>query len=115
MHVPSVSVRFGLILEAYCRGNVEHLAPLVKQKEAILYMGKLAEIIKVSTVTSIVCCDTIISGIVMIKIVANSEILCQRWLPQYAALSNRFLRDYSSFGQKNLWRLAPCRLRGCKN
>ena len=96
MHVPSVSVRFGLILEAYCRGNVEHLAPLVKQKEAILYMGKLAEIIKVSTVTSIVCCDTIISGIVMIKIVANSEILCQRWLPQYAALSNRFLRDYSS-------------------
>jgi len=48
MHIPSVSVRFGLILEAYCRGNIEHLAPLTKQVDAIRCLGKLADIIKVS-------------------------------------------------------------------
>jgi len=47
MHIPSVSVRFGLILEAYCRGNMEHLAPLTKQVEAVRCLGKLADIIKV--------------------------------------------------------------------
>jgi len=47
MHVPSVSVRFGLILEAYCRGNMEYLAPLIKQVEAVRCLGKLADIIKV--------------------------------------------------------------------
>jgi len=48
MHVPSLSVRFGLILEAYCRGNIEHLSPLTKQVDAITYLGKLADIVKVS-------------------------------------------------------------------
>jgi len=47
MHVSSVSVRFGLILEAYCRGNMEHLSPLTKQVEAIRCLGKLADIVKV--------------------------------------------------------------------
>ncbi len=31
MHVPEVSVRFGLLLEAYCRGCVAHMASLSKQ------------------------------------------------------------------------------------
>jgi len=47
MHIQSVSVRFGLILEAYCRGNIEHLAPLTKQVDAISCLGKLADVIKV--------------------------------------------------------------------
>lgn len=31
MHVPSISLRFGLILEAYCRGNSHHMKALMKQ------------------------------------------------------------------------------------
>ena len=53
MHIPSVSVRFGLVLEAYCRGNIEHLAPLNKQVEAIRCLGKLADIIKVFNIYTV--------------------------------------------------------------
>ena len=35
MHVASVSVRFGLILEAYCRGSKEHMKSLSKQVECL--------------------------------------------------------------------------------
>lgn len=35
MHVPSVSIRFGLILEAYCRGSLEHMKILLRQLEAL--------------------------------------------------------------------------------
>lgn len=31
MHVSSVSLRFGLILEAYCRGSIYHMKNLIKQ------------------------------------------------------------------------------------
>lgn len=31
MHVPSVALRFGLILEAYCRGSTHHMKVLMKQ------------------------------------------------------------------------------------
>nr|XP_032513943.1 phosphatidylinositol 4,5-bisphosphate 3-kinase catalytic subunit delta isoform [Danaus plexippus plexippus] len=31
MHVPSVSVRFGLVLEAYCRGCQDHISSLMRQ------------------------------------------------------------------------------------
>lgn len=31
MHVPAVSLRFGLILEAYCRGSTHHMKVLMKQ------------------------------------------------------------------------------------
>lgn len=31
IHVPSVSLRFSLILEAYCRGNIWHIRLLIKQ------------------------------------------------------------------------------------
>lgn len=35
MQVASVSVRFGLILEAYCRGSQEHMKLLSKQIECL--------------------------------------------------------------------------------
>jgi len=47
MHISSVSVRFGLILEAYCRGNILYLNPLTKQVESVRRLGMLAEIITV--------------------------------------------------------------------
>lgn len=31
MHVPAVALRFGLILEAYCRGSTHHIKVLMKQ------------------------------------------------------------------------------------
>jgi len=31
MHVPAVALRFGLILEAYCRGSTHHMKVLMKQ------------------------------------------------------------------------------------
>lgn len=31
MHVPSVALRFGLIMEAYCRGSTHHMKELMKQ------------------------------------------------------------------------------------
>ena len=36
MHVCSVSLRFGLILEAYCRGNIHHIRSLTKQVPSAL-------------------------------------------------------------------------------
>ena len=35
MHVPSVSVRFGLLLEAYCHGNPTHMKILTRQVQAL--------------------------------------------------------------------------------
>lgn len=37
IHVPSVSLRFGLILEAYCRGNIHHIKLLTKQVITYLF------------------------------------------------------------------------------
>uniref|UniRef100_A0A3Q2QGT0 Phosphatidylinositol-4,5-bisphosphate 3-kinase, catalytic subunit delta n=1 Tax=Fundulus heteroclitus TaxID=8078 RepID=A0A3Q2QGT0_FUNHE len=37
IHVASVSLRFGLILEAYCRGNVHHIKLLSRQVTAFLF------------------------------------------------------------------------------
>ncbi|KAM8829444.1 phosphatidylinositol 4,5-bisphosphate 3-kinase catalytic subunit delta isoform 3-T3 [Synchiropus picturatus] len=46
IHVASVSLRFGLILEAYCRGNVHHIRILTKQNEALGKMKSLSDIVK---------------------------------------------------------------------
>ena len=35
MHVGAVSIRFGLILEAYCRGSQQHMKALFKQMECL--------------------------------------------------------------------------------
>ncbi|XP_063064934.1 phosphatidylinositol 4,5-bisphosphate 3-kinase catalytic subunit delta isoform isoform X2 [Engraulis encrasicolus] len=46
MHVSSVSLRFGLILEAYCRGSIYHIKSLVKQNEALNKMKTLNDFVK---------------------------------------------------------------------
>uniref|UniRef100_A0A672R6D7 phosphatidylinositol-4,5-bisphosphate 3-kinase n=1 Tax=Sinocyclocheilus grahami TaxID=75366 RepID=A0A672R6D7_SINGR len=46
MHVSSVSLRFGLILEAFCRGSIFHLKNLMKQNEALNKMKALNDFVK---------------------------------------------------------------------
>ncbi|XP_076874569.1 phosphatidylinositol 4,5-bisphosphate 3-kinase catalytic subunit delta isoform isoform X2 [Brachyhypopomus gauderio] len=46
MHVASVSLRFGLILEAYCRGSIYHIKSLMKQNEALNKMKALNDFVK---------------------------------------------------------------------
>lgn len=46
IHVASVSLRFGLILEAYCRGNIHHIKLLAKQTEALGKMKALSDFVK---------------------------------------------------------------------
>ncbi|XP_026542236.1 phosphatidylinositol 4,5-bisphosphate 3-kinase catalytic subunit delta isoform [Notechis scutatus] len=48
MHFPSLALRFGLILEAYCRGNADHIKALMKQSEALNKLKALNDLIKVS-------------------------------------------------------------------
>ncbi|XP_044301387.1 phosphatidylinositol 4,5-bisphosphate 3-kinase catalytic subunit delta isoform [Varanus komodoensis] len=48
MHVPTVALKFGLILEAYCRGSIHHMKALMKQTDALTKMKGLNDIIKVS-------------------------------------------------------------------
>ncbi|XP_053256853.1 phosphatidylinositol 4,5-bisphosphate 3-kinase catalytic subunit delta isoform [Podarcis raffonei] len=48
MHVPSVALRFGLILEAYCRGSTHHMKSLMRQSEALNKMKTLNGIVKLS-------------------------------------------------------------------
>ncbi|XP_053331098.1 phosphatidylinositol 4,5-bisphosphate 3-kinase catalytic subunit delta isoform-like [Spea bombifrons] len=46
MHVPSVAVRFGLILEAYCRGSSYHMKVLMKQAEALTKLKELNDFVR---------------------------------------------------------------------
>ncbi|ERL86797.1 hypothetical protein D910_04202 [Dendroctonus ponderosae] len=46
MQVPSVSVRFGLILEAYCRGSQEHIPILQRQLKAVENLKKGTEVVR---------------------------------------------------------------------
>lgn len=46
MQVASVSVRFGLMLEAYCRGSREHITGLAKQLECLERLKKSSEIVR---------------------------------------------------------------------
>ncbi|XP_062960326.1 phosphatidylinositol 4,5-bisphosphate 3-kinase catalytic subunit delta isoform isoform X3 [Cynocephalus volans] len=48
MHVPSVALRFGLIMEAYCRGSTHHVKVLMKQGEALSKLKALNDFVKVS-------------------------------------------------------------------
>ncbi|XP_012889464.1 PREDICTED: phosphatidylinositol 4,5-bisphosphate 3-kinase catalytic subunit delta isoform isoform X3 [Dipodomys ordii] len=49
MHVPSVALRFGLIMEAYCRGCTHHMKVLMKQGEALSKLKALNDFVKVSS------------------------------------------------------------------
>ena len=46
MHVGSVSVRFGLILEAYCRGSQQHMRVLFKQMDCLEKLRAASESVK---------------------------------------------------------------------
>ncbi|XP_044145172.1 phosphatidylinositol 4,5-bisphosphate 3-kinase catalytic subunit beta isoform isoform X1 [Bufo gargarizans] len=48
MHIPAVSVQFGLLLEAYCRGSVAHMKVLSKQVEALNKLRTLNSLIKLN-------------------------------------------------------------------
>uniref|UniRef100_A0A8D2AVX8 Phosphatidylinositol 4,5-bisphosphate 3-kinase catalytic subunit delta isoform n=1 Tax=Sciurus vulgaris TaxID=55149 RepID=A0A8D2AVX8_SCIVU len=49
MHVPSVALRFGLIMEAYCRGSTHHMKVLMKQGEALSKLKALNDFVKLSS------------------------------------------------------------------
>jgi phosphatidylinositol-4,5-bisphosphate 3-kinase catalytic subunit beta isoform len=51
MNEPSTSIYFGLILEAYCRGAIDHMKTLTKQMEAVNKLKELNEIIKKEVLT----------------------------------------------------------------
>lgn len=46
MQTPSVSIRFGLILEAYCRGAIEHISLLQRQMECLEKLKAASELIR---------------------------------------------------------------------
>nr|XP_042709502.1 phosphatidylinositol 4,5-bisphosphate 3-kinase catalytic subunit beta isoform isoform X2 [Chrysemys picta bellii] len=48
VHIPAVSVQFGVILEAYCRGSIAHMKVLSKQVEALNKLKTLNSIIKLN-------------------------------------------------------------------
>jgi phosphatidylinositol-4,5-bisphosphate 3-kinase len=48
MKNPSISLRFGILLEAYCRGIGGHLKGLLRQVEALIdKLTKLTDVLKV--------------------------------------------------------------------
>ncbi|XP_023030262.1 phosphatidylinositol 3-kinase 92E [Leptinotarsa decemlineata] len=46
MQVPAVSVRFGLILEAYCRGSQEHMVALQRQLECLERLKTCSDLVR---------------------------------------------------------------------
>ncbi|CAB0010965.1 unnamed protein product [Nesidiocoris tenuis] len=46
MHVPSVWMRFGLMLETYCRGSPEHMKTLSRQLELVTKMKGISETLR---------------------------------------------------------------------
>uniref|UniRef100_A0A8C3T393 phosphatidylinositol-4,5-bisphosphate 3-kinase n=1 Tax=Chelydra serpentina TaxID=8475 RepID=A0A8C3T393_CHESE len=48
VHIPAVSVQFGVILEAYCRGSIAHMKVLSKQVEALNKLKTLNSLIKLN-------------------------------------------------------------------
>nr|XP_023408264.1 phosphatidylinositol 4,5-bisphosphate 3-kinase catalytic subunit delta isoform [Loxodonta africana] len=49
MHVPAVALRFGLIMEAYCRGSTHHMKVLMKQGEALSKLKALNDFVQLSS------------------------------------------------------------------
>ncbi|CAH2246595.1 phosphatidylinositol 4,5-bisphosphate 3-kinase catalytic subunit beta isoform [Pelobates cultripes] len=48
VHISSVSVQFGLLLEAYCRGSIAHMKVLSRQVEALNKLRTLNSLIKLN-------------------------------------------------------------------
>ncbi|XP_051874228.1 phosphatidylinositol 4,5-bisphosphate 3-kinase catalytic subunit beta isoform isoform X2 [Pristis pectinata] len=49
MHLPAISLQFGLILESYCRGSITHIKELSKQVEALNKMKAINNLVKISS------------------------------------------------------------------
>ncbi|XP_065186967.1 phosphatidylinositol 4,5-bisphosphate 3-kinase catalytic subunit beta isoform-like [Sycon ciliatum] len=49
MHDPAVAVRFGLLLEAYCRGAISHMRTLAVQVEALNRLRAVSEVLQSKT------------------------------------------------------------------
>ncbi|XP_059803922.1 phosphatidylinositol 4,5-bisphosphate 3-kinase catalytic subunit beta isoform [Hypanus sabinus] len=49
MHLPAISLQFGLILESYCRGSITHIKELSKQMEALNKMKAINNLVKISS------------------------------------------------------------------
>ncbi|XP_062901982.1 phosphatidylinositol 4,5-bisphosphate 3-kinase catalytic subunit beta isoform [Mobula hypostoma] len=49
MHLPAISLQFGLILESYCRGTITHIKELSKQVEALNKMKAINNLVKISS------------------------------------------------------------------
>ncbi|XP_032886992.1 phosphatidylinositol 4,5-bisphosphate 3-kinase catalytic subunit beta isoform [Amblyraja radiata] len=49
MHLPTISLQFGLILESYCRGSITHIKELSKQMEALNKMKAINNLVKISS------------------------------------------------------------------
>ena len=52
MHLPEVSVRFGLMLEAYCRGCGSYMQDLIKQYAALDSMRQISQTLQKATVSN---------------------------------------------------------------
>ncbi|XP_013928494.1 PREDICTED: phosphatidylinositol 4,5-bisphosphate 3-kinase catalytic subunit delta isoform-like [Thamnophis sirtalis] len=51
MHFPSLALRFGLILEAYCRGNAHHIKALMKQVRRLPWEVRLVAYLRQDMLT----------------------------------------------------------------
>ncbi|XP_069752769.1 phosphatidylinositol 4,5-bisphosphate 3-kinase catalytic subunit beta isoform isoform X3 [Narcine bancroftii] len=49
MHLPAISLQFGLILESYCRGSITHIKELSKQVEALNKLKAINNLVKISS------------------------------------------------------------------
>lgn len=52
MHLPEVSVRFGLMLEAYCRGSGSYMQDLSKQYGALDCMRQISQTLQKASVSN---------------------------------------------------------------
>ena len=74
MHLPEVSVRFGLMLEAYCRGCGSYMQDLTKQYHALDGMRQISQTLQKSSVSSLLALDALHYSFIMSYISIN--ILC---------------------------------------
>ena len=79
MNNPSISLRFGILLEAYCRGIGGHLKGLIRQVEALEKLTKLTDALKVKRddplkVKSISCQNKVVYSLFIFIFTGSYEI-----------------------------------------
>ena len=55
MHVACVWVRFGLMLEAYCRGSQEHMKALARQVGFMTKLRATSEQVRLKNIYTYIC------------------------------------------------------------